>query len=236
MPFHLKTTESPAQGLRRLCGDRIAAAQKYLLQGGGPAAIHAARKEIKKLRAIMRLVRGEMGRGRYRKLIKPLRKAAAQLAAPRDARAMLKAFRELTESDPPRFAGIEKTLRRHCRREIHRFRKHAAVMVSQRMLRKTSRRLEGLKLKGDGWTAIKFGLQRCHERGRAASRRARLDPSAEHFHEWRKHVKDLEYYFRLPSPAGLAATSHRPVQLALLGKRLGDDHDLFLLQPFVAAH
>ena len=45
---------------------------------------------------MFRFVRAEIGRGAYRKGMKALAEAADRLAAPRDARVMLKAFEKLT--------------------------------------------------------------------------------------------------------------------------------------------
>ena len=57
MPFHFKKSESPAKGVRRVCRERIGAARERLREGGRSAAIHDVRREIKKLRAMFRLVR-----------------------------------------------------------------------------------------------------------------------------------------------------------------------------------
>jgi CHAD domain-containing protein len=62
----------------------------------------------------------------------------------------------------------------------------------------------------------------------------RAKPSPENFHEWRKHVKDLWYYFCLLYPAWPAETRAMTDELELLGGRLGEEHDLFLLQQFVS--
>ncbi len=108
MPFRLKKSESPAKALRRVCRERVGAALDCLRQPKRPAAVHGARKEIKKLRAIFRLVRGKISMGTYRKGVKALRAAADCLAATRDARVMLKAFEKTRGRKATRFAGIEK--------------------------------------------------------------------------------------------------------------------------------
>ena len=200
------------------------------------AAVHDVRKEIKKLRALFRLVRGEISRADYRKVARALREAAARLTAPRDARVMLKAFQKLAGHSARRFAGIEKALRKHCRREARRFQQHDAVALADRILRKTGRGVGGLKIEAAGWAAIEPGLRQNYRRGREAGALARRRPLPENFHAWRKHVKDLWYYFRLLRPAWPAETRAMTDELELLGEQLGDDHDLFLLQQFVAAN
>ena len=52
-------------------------------------AVHSARKDMKKLRALLRLVRGELGASVYRRENARFREAAATLAGLRDADVML---------------------------------------------------------------------------------------------------------------------------------------------------
>jgi CHAD domain-containing protein len=236
MPFRFKKSESPAKAVRRVCRERIGAALGGLRKGDRPSAVHGVRKEIKKLRAIFRLVRGEIGRGVYRKGAKALREAAGSLTAPRDARVMLKAFETLAGADARRFAGIAKALRKNARREGERFWKDNSLRRAERLLRRTDRRVDDLKIKAAGWSAIEPGLKESYRRGREACRLARKHPSPENFHDWRKHVKDLWHYFCLLYPAWPAEGRAYTVELELLGGRLGEDHDLFLLQQFASEH
>jgi CHAD domain-containing protein len=234
MPFRFKKSESPAKAVRRMCRERIGAALSGLRQGDRPGAIHGVRKEIKKLRAIFRLVRGEIGRGAYRKGAKALREAAGSLTAPRDARVMLKAFAKLAGRDTRRFAGIEKALGKNARQGARRFRKDDSLKRAGRLLRKTDRRMGHLKIKAAGWAAIEPGLKESYRRGREACRLARKQPSPENFHDWRQHVKDLWHYFCLLYPAWSAEARAYTGELELLATHLGEDHDLFLLQQFAA--
>jgi CHAD domain-containing protein len=236
MPIHFKKSESPARAVRRVCRERIGAALGGLRKSRHPAAVHGARKEIKKLRALFRLVRGEIGRGVYRRGAKALREAAGFLTVPRDARVMLKAFEKLTGRGARKFAAIEKALRKNCRREARRFRKKDAAAAAGRILRKTGRRVGGLKIRAAGWAVIEPGLKESYRHGREFYELARRKPSPENLHEWRKHVKDLWYYFRLLYPAWPAEPRVMTDELELLGEQLGEGHDLFLLQQFVAEH
>jgi CHAD domain-containing protein len=236
MSFRFKKSESPAKALRRVCRERVGAALDCLRKPGHPAAVHGARKEIKKLRALFRLVRGEIKVDTYRKGVKALRSAADSLAATRDARVMLKAFEKLTGRTAGRYADIEKALNKHARREARRFRKDDSIALAERMLRKTERRMGGLKIKLAGWGAIAPALKQSYERGQAACRLARKKPAPKNFHDWRRHVKDLWFYFCLLHPICPAATPSSADDFERLSLYLGEDHDLFLLQEFMAKH
>jgi CHAD domain-containing protein len=236
MPFRFKKSESPAKAVRRVSRERIRVARERLRDGGHPAAIHDVRREIKKLRAIFRLARGEAGRGKYRKSVKSLRAAAGYLAAPRDARVRLKAFGKLAGEAAWRFPEIEKRLHAHCRRETRRFRRNDIVATADRILRKIDRRVGGLKIKASGWAAIEPGLKESYVRGRVACELVHRAPSPENFHAWRKHAKNLWYYFQLLGPAWPVELRAMTDELELLAGQLGEDHDLHLLQQFVMRH
>ncbi len=234
MPFHFKKAEPPARAVRRVCREHIGEAQVRLRKIGHPESVHGARKEIKKLRAIFRMVRGEIDRADYRKARKALRRAAGQLAAPRDARVMFKAFEQLAgRGAARRFPIIRKALQKHCRRETRRFQDDDSVAVAERALQKTDRRVAGLKFVASGWTAIEPGLRQSFRRGRLAGRLARRQPLPEHFHLWRKEVKTFWHQLRLLCPDWPASTRLLTDKLNRLGELLGDDHDLTLLEQFV---
>lgn len=236
MSFRFKKSESPEKGLRRVCRERVGAALGYLRGPAQPAAVHGARKEIKKLRALFRLMRPEMKVGAYRKGVKALRTAADCLAAPRDARVMLKAFEKLAARAAGRFPGVEQALKKNARREARRFHKDDALTLAERLLRKTNRRIGNLKIKLAGWAAMEPGLRRSYQRGRETYQLARRRPAPNHFHGWRRHVKNLWFYFCLLQPICPAATRAAAADLERLGLSLGEDHDLFLLQEFMEKH
>jgi CHAD domain-containing protein len=236
MPFQFKQAESPGEAVRRLCRERIARARARLRRSGQPAAVHGVRKDIKKLRALFRLVRGEIGKGVYRKSTKSLREVAKRLGAPQDARLMCKTFETLAGRQIKNFSEIQAALEKHARRKARWFRKDGFAALTQRLLRKTGRIAGNLKIQADGWRAIEPGLKASYRRGRAARELAGRRPLPENFHDWRKQVKDLGYYFRLLSPAWPPEVLGLTHELKLLGARLGDDHDLAVLREFVAGH
>jgi len=234
MPCHFEKAESPGKAIQRVCRERIAQARSRLRQSDHPAAVHSVRKEIKKLRAIIALVRGEIGKGVCHKATKSLHAAAKRLAAPRDARVMLKAFEKLAGREAENFAGIAAALKKHARRETRQFRRDDAAAAAKHLLRKINRRLEGLSIRAAGWTAIEPGLRQSYRRGREALKLARRQPLPGNFHAWRKHVKNLGYQLRLLCPKWPAATRAMTDKLEQLGEVLGDDHDLDLLKQFAA--
>jgi len=237
MPFHLKKTEPLDKGVRRLCREHLGEALERLRKSRHPAAIHGVRKEIKKLRALLRLVRGGIGRGDYRKTEDSLRQAADRLAASRDARVMLQAFEQLAGGKAARrFPKTWKALQKNRRREARRFRDDDSIAAAKKNLRKTDQRWAGVKIKLSGWAAIEPGLRDSVRRGRQTCELERRQPSSEHFHEWRKQVKNLWHQLRLLCPAWPPAARTLTDGLEQLGGLLGEEHDLALLKRFIMKH
>ena len=206
-------------------------------------AVHEARKGIKKLRALLRLTRNELGDEIYRRDNQTFRDAAQLLSGVRDADVMLATLADLQERYPDELGsngtGPAADLRQAL--EAHRIRTAggARAQLSDdaiRLLRRVRRRIGGWPLEHDGFEAIEDGLQRSYRRGRRGYQVALLEPSAENFHEWRKRVKDLWYHL------DILRDSWKPVMKALadeaheLSDRLGDDHDLAVLLAWAEEH
>jgi len=239
MPFHFKKKESVAKAARRLCCERIDDALENLKDRDRLKSVHEVRKEIKKLRAILRLVRGEIGKNFYRKSNEMFRKVAVFLTAIRDSHVKLNAFEALTRHFKRRlpkrpFPKIKKVLQKICRAEERKFLKSNSISKVKRLLRKAERQVENLKIKSDGWAAIRPGLKKSFSRGREACKTVLEKSSPENFHEWRKRVKDLWHYLQLLCPAWSKELRAAADELQTLGELLGDDHDLVLLKEAVA--
>lgn len=234
MPIHFKKSEPASKALRRACRGHVGEALDWLHKTQRPAAIHNVRKEIKKVRAILRLMPEKEGDDIQHKAARGLRKAANRLAGPRDARVMLRAFQNLAADGPARFPRIHEALQKHCQREARRFREEDAMAVAERLLRKTKWRVGKLKVEASGWSAVEPGLKRSYTRGRALLQLAGRQPSPENLHDWRKQVKDLWFHLQLLCPDWPAETRALASTLESLGEKLGEEHDLFLLMQFGA--
>jgi CHAD domain-containing protein len=235
MPFHFKKKESVANAVRRLCCERLDDALEALERGAIFQAVHGVRKEIKKLRSVLRLTRGEIGRKTYRKNTDALREAANLLTAFRDAQVKLAAFDELMKYSRRKlpahpFPEIKTALQENCRAEEKRLGR--SIKPLRGILRESKRELDHLKIESKGWKAIAPGLKKIYGDGQNAFAIARRKSSDENFHEWRKRVKDLWQQLRLLRPARPAKLRDRVKNLAQLGALLGDEHDLFMLKEF----
>jgi CHAD domain len=80
MGFCFKRKEGVRKGVKRLAKSRISAALGSLKDHRDAEAVHGVRKDIKKIRAVLRLARERLSQKKYRRQNKLLRKAAGELA------------------------------------------------------------------------------------------------------------------------------------------------------------
>jgi CHAD domain-containing protein len=241
--YRLKEGETVPKGIARIARGRIDHALDELRgksDSSPEEAVHEARKDMKKLRALLRLARGEVGDKTFRRESDAFRDAGRELAGVRDADVMLATLGKLEE----RYSGelsakaagdLRQALEAHRIRTAAGTRGQAAEAAIE-MLQQARRRVSGWSVENDGFGAVEDGLQRVYRQGRRAWRSAGDDPSPEALHEWRKRVKDLWYHFSIlreawpPVMAALADEAHE------LSDRLGDDHDLVVLLTWAGEH
>jgi CHAD domain-containing protein len=187
-------------------------------------AVHEARKDMKKLRALVRLARGELGDELYRAENARFRDIGRLLSGVRDADVMLATLKSVDSGARPELHEALKAHRRSL--EAAGTPRDDAVAA----LEDGRDEVEGWPLVRDDFDALEPGLRRMYRRGRRALRDVEQEPSDESLHEWRKRVKDLWYHHTLledawPGPMeGLGDEAHA------LSDRLGEDHDLVVLR------
>jgi hypothetical protein len=97
MGLRIKRKETTTEAVRRLTRECIEKALGDLNDGDGVERAHSVRKEIKKARAILQLVRPCIVRNDYRKAGRDLREAARQLTPMRDRLVTLQTIKDLNE-------------------------------------------------------------------------------------------------------------------------------------------
>lgn len=224
------------KGLRRIAGEQFAGALKALADSGPlPPRIHEMRKSVKKLRALIRLVRPAF------KTFKPenaaLREAARGLTALREAEVNLKTLERLLPA-----ADLATKDAAALRDAVARFPSeiHAAPPAAE-ALAAFGARMEALRARAAGWRladegfdALAGGLDRTWTEARQRMAPALADPTAEAVHQWRKRVKDHWYHARLMAPIWPEAMAPQIAAADRLGEELGDHHDLAVLVDVLA--
>jgi CHAD domain-containing protein len=223
--YRFRDEESVPDGLRRIACGRIDHALDEL---GGKTdsspedAVHEARKDMKKLRALLRLARDELGDEVYRRDNECFRDAARRLSGVRDADVMLGTLKSLDGS----FGALRGSLKAH-RRSSERGAASDEVIAT---LAEARERVEEWPLERDGFEALEGGLRRIYRQGRRAWQAVEEEPTTEELHEWRKREKDLWYHLTLLREAWPSLLKPTADLAHELSDHLGNDHDLAVLR------
>jgi CHAD domain-containing protein len=233
MSFRLKADESVPKGVRRLALEQLDKAREALdRRGEDPVeAVHDARKCFKRLRALGRLVRDELGEGEYRRDNALFRDAARPLSEVRDAHALLQAADALAERcgevPPQAWATLRGGLERRERRVSGALRGEVIEPILD-ALDEGERRVKKWRI-GRGFSALAPGLRQSCRRARTAFDAARAEPTTENLHEWRKLVKYLWHHLQVVQAIRPDVLDDLADRMHRLGDLLGDDHDLAVL-------
>lgn len=241
MAYEFKSDESIPEGIRRIAAEQVDEALE-IMSGRPPdrdKAVHEARKSIKKLRALVRLVETELGETFDTENTR-LRDAGRELSRFRDAAAMIQTFDDVREKygkDLPDHGlqTIRSRLAAQKRRGERRESVQAALAAAARELRDTRKRSKHWPLRNDGFPALSDGIERALRRGRSAMEKAQKSGAAEDYHAWRKRVKDHWYHVRLLRHVWKDVMDGFEKSLKSLEDDLGTDHNLNVLVQRVKA-
>lgn len=234
MTYRFIAGESAPDGVRRIAVEEIDAVLGRLDPAAADLddAIHEARVSCKRLRALLRLTRGAMSGGLYRRENRRFRDAARSLSDVRDAAVFSDAFERLVA--PPCLyispGAVEALRARLAEQPVHdAVAKRRVVQGVVAVMREAREHAERWHLQGDGFSAMMPGLERTYRGGRDLMRTAAADNRAGNFHEWRKEVKYLLYQVRALTPIWPEMLRRHARELERLAERLSDHHDLVIL-------
>jgi CHAD domain-containing protein len=236
MAYRLEPGESVREGLRRIAREELARAGAGLLEATArerDGAIHEARKSIKKVRAILRLMRGELGRA-FGIENRRLRDVGRRLSVYRDGAVMIETLDRLAgfrpdERSAAELAAIRRGLVRNQRRQRLGDAMTSAIDRAARELLAVEARIDRWRLVMDGPVALAPGMDTAYRGGRARLADARRHARPELCHEWRKRVKDHWYHLRLLESRWNPAIRARERSLKELETWLGEHHNLEVL-------
>jgi CHAD domain-containing protein len=230
MTFRLRRVESVEVAFRRIALEQIDA----MIAGGDGApgrVAHSIRKRCKKLRALLRLVRGSFNG--YRLEQRAARDVARRLAPAREASARVDTLATLCEcKDGLAQADAEaldiwldvsrsNTLDALAHEEIR-----TAVRLA---LQEQRERVAGWTLETTGFDAVREGLECTYRRGRKALRDAAGTPTPDGLHELRKRVKDHRFHLDLLRGSWRGPLSAASSEAGRLGDVLGGHRDASVL-------
>jgi len=189
--YRLKHGESPSTGLKRIAREELGQAIDELHAG----EIHEVRKHLKKVRALLRLVRDELGDA-YPAENARLREVGRTLSPVRDAEALIEAVDRVKNRYPALRAmrgGLVRS-KRKVEQQAH-IPDLTPKLASE--LEAARRGIASWRLNGGGVNALEPGVKGSFRKGRKALAQYRETGDRVDLHEWRKRVKDHWYHVRL---------------------------------------
>jgi CHAD domain-containing protein len=232
--YRLKRREPVPDAVRRIALGRLDDAIEQLwgeTDSDEAKAVHEARKDLKKVRSLLRLVREPLGEDLYSLESTYYRDAGRQLSGLRDAEVMQQTLGDVGEGNGDlleRVTWLQRSLRSGQEEAAGEARERMAAVAGR--LEAGRERIADWPLEGEGWELLEGGVRRSYRRGRNRFAEAEQDPTAERLHEWRKRVKDLWYHTRLLRGADREMIGGLADQLDRLSDQLGDEHDLVVLE------
>jgi CHAD domain-containing protein len=195
-------------------------------------AIHETRRCLKRVRALLRLVKAELPATIYDRDNLYLRNVGRQLSALRDAAVMKETLGKLKKEFPsrlsrPAWRELQETLTARAQPSAAQKAKRMTAVATK--LRIARARIEKWALDFDDIAVLQTGLRKAYRRGQRALEQAQEEPTAETFHEWRKQVNHLRHQLQLLQTLQLGKVKPTLRDCKALAEILGWKNDLAVL-------
>jgi CHAD domain-containing protein len=233
MGYKLREDESLGDGIRRICCEQIegALAASTTERNGKGSPVHETRKHLKKARAALRLVSGEVGRDLFQRENRRLRNVGRLISEIRDAEVRLQTVKQLREfSRPGRRESLQET------EELLAFELDSFLAAfsdwqweAKTKLIRARDRIAEWPVGGLDCKQVRCTVQRSYKRARKSLMRATRKPTMKNFHSLRKRGKELWYQVRILRPLYPAIMKELADDLKKIGGHLGHAHDLAFL-------
>lgn len=235
MKTTLQPNSSVSEQIQEILHNRIDSCRQALHAADPHQGIHDARKQLKKIRSVVRIVREDIPKEQYQRINTYFRDVGRMLSDARDTSALLDVV--MTLHGQVEAPEVKKLLER----VVHYFMaKKAAVTRYQinrdQLLQQTLRAfvpaeeyIQPLNIRHEGFSALAASILKVYQRGQQMKDESRKNPNPETYHEWRKRVKYLRYQVNMLSPMWPPMMNALEDELHELTDALGADHDLYML-------
>lgn len=237
MSYFIASNEAISTGFMRVAGEQTGkaiGAMEYWQDD--ERVIHKVRKHLKKLRALMRLLRDEIGEEEYKRHNVFYRDLGRELSDVRDVTSLLEILETLKEQfgdsvKAQTFEPLEEVLlEERAQLKAQQLEKEDRMKDVKQTLERSAERFEQFFIHPDCWEEIVSSVRRVYKRGYKQYHENLEQPTSESMHEWRKRVKYLWYHNRLLRQAWYRIFQCFRRETKSLSDVLGDYHDYALLR------
>lgn len=200
--------------------------------------VHNLRKNVKNLRALLKLLRKETGEEFFKKNNFALRDLNSRSAAIRNYSALIKLIQLISEKN--KATAFEEPLNLLLLRlqsdfeEVQRVTTYDTLFkYNQAQLEKYKSQLNSLEINETRFGSIKAGITRIYSDGINSFEVAIENPQEKTLHEWRKNIKDLYYCSLTLTPIWKPVLKSFAKELKVLDEMLGDIHDYYELTHYI---
>ncbi len=267
MSYRLKFDEPVHKGWRRIVGEQIEAALALLETGSDvDAAIHETRKSMKRVRALLKLLRPGLSPADYKREKKRYADIGRLLSGVRDRAVLAATATALSQQTTGKARAAAQVLAKQAgsaaaagdagERELDAaggtdaadagikavLLDAAAHDTSDQVkeaiaaLKQAAKSLKKLGLKSRGFDVVRAGLGKTYRAARGDMKLAYKSGVDEHFHEWRKSVQAHWRHMLLMERAWPDVFAARAQLAKEMSDLLGEDHDLYVLIQTLHAH
>lgn len=228
----LQKHETLTNGLLRVFDDLTDSATDGTDQPSqnGADRIHKIRTTIKRLRALLRLIRPAIHPSFFNRENARLRSAARLLSFARDrevARATLETLPVSKQRDKEAVRSVLSSVEGRGEPETDADQQMAEV---RQRLEQTRHNFHRLKLHGTEQEILEEGLRTVYRQGRTRMKNAIGQPQDNTFHRWRVRAKNLYYELQFLESVWPKRLHRMVSRLSKLQDRIGLDHDIAVLR------
>ena len=232
--------ESPREeGIKKLIYDQISLARDQTEnQTDIHLAIHESRRTLKRIRAVLRLVRDEIGYSNYYRENILMRDLGRRLSGARDHQVLLRTFSSLEELYPASFSGseisrIKQLVEEQTDLEIKHFMYDLGgfEQFKDDLVDALGRVDQYCTIRND-FQAIENGLRRNYKQGRRLLKQIGSDDH-EIFHEFRKRSKYFLHHIQILRPLFPRLMKAYVKSIQKYSELLGETRDYYRLEMFL---
>ena len=238
MKSPIQPEEHLDDAIKRLALERLTISYNSLNAGRGDwsGSIHEARKQFKELRALVRLIRGVLGKEAYRHENYLFRDLGRQLSPIRDRDVIIEKFEWLlrryeSQGIKDHTDELAENLKEYLDRS-----QPTESQLNERLdwvlgrLDESFDRIRNWPAIPNSFNSISEGVHRVYKKAYAYYNYCYETPTTSNLHEWRKRTKYVRHHYEFIQDICFAETPSVIDEAHKLTEWLGSDHDMAILK------